>query len=128
MREPLVTLLRRAALTAERLAAEDLLSLGITPIQLLLLRAIRDNPMASQRGLVQCTGIDRSTMSKMIQKLLQQGLISRVDDPKDGRRWRVCLMASGDTIVREAEKICAKTEKKIMAEIPVEQIRAWVGP
>lgn len=53
-----------------------------------LFHAIRVNGAMSQRALVDATGIDKSTVSLIVNRLEEVGLIERTPAPADGRRGR----------------------------------------
>ena len=74
---------------------------GLTPTQLATLNAL--DPFEGHR-LIDIAGrllVDKSTVTRLIDRLEQQGLAQRVADPTDRRAQRVRLTASG--VARRAQ-------------------------
>ncbi len=61
---------------------------GLTARQFEVLLAISQNEGLSQTDLVEKTGIDRSTMADMTQRLLRKGLLQRRRSRHDARATR----------------------------------------
>src|ERR1700675_3176943 len=70
-------LLYRCSLRADELLTQQLIAAGLTPRQLLLLEAIRDNKGISQVTLVEQTEIDRSTLAEIVTRMVDHGLVTR---------------------------------------------------
>jgi MarR family transcriptional regulator, lower aerobic nicotinate degradation pathway regulator len=83
-----------AALT--EVAAEHDLSLT----QLRMLGILRDRE-PTMADLATFTGLERSTISGLIDRAAQRGLVIRTADPRDGRSVRVGLAKQGRALVPE---------------------------
>ena len=83
-----------AALT--EVAAEHDLSLT----QLRVLGILRDRE-PTMADLATFTGLERSTVSGLIDRAAQRGLVSKTADPHDGRSVRVTLTGPARTLVPE---------------------------
>ena len=83
-----------AALT--EVAAEHDLSLT----QLRVLGILRDRE-PTMADLATFTGLERSTVSGLIDRAAQRGLVSKTADPRDGRSVRVTLTEPARTLVPE---------------------------
>lgn len=83
-----------AALT--EVAAEHDLSLT----QLRMLGILRDRE-PTMADLATFTGLERSTISGLIDRAAQRGLVIRTADPRDGRSVRVGLAEQGRALVPE---------------------------
>lgn len=83
-----------AALT--EVAAEHDLSLT----QLRVLGILRDRE-PTMADLATFTGLERSTVSGLIDRAAQRGLVSKTADPHDGRSVRVTLTEPARTLVPE---------------------------
>lgn len=73
----------------------------------------------SQRGqtnqeLAEWMGVAAPTMSRMVETLVGQGLLSRAPDPRDGRKQVLSLTARGQ---REAERIRAAVRVQLVERI-----------
>jgi len=64
-------------------------------------------PMMSQLG--EACGIQLSTLTRIVDKLVQKNFVTRKFDPSDRRVIRVTLTPYGDEVVRKVEK--TKKEK-----------------
>jgi DNA-binding MarR family transcriptional regulator len=84
-----------------RVAAEHDLSLT----QLRVLAILRDGP-AQVTELASYLGLDKSTISGLVERAERRGLLRRVPSPRDGRRVDVMLAAAGvDLAERGAEEV-----------------------
>lgn len=77
-------------------AAEHDLSLT----QLRVLGILRDRE-PTMADLASFTGLERSTISGLIDRAVQRGLVVRTADPHDGRSVRVTLTESADSLALE---------------------------
>ena len=77
-------------------AAEHDLSLT----QLRVLGILRDRE-PSMAELATFTGLERSTISGLIDRAAQRGLVAKIADPRDGRSVRVTLTESAGELARE---------------------------
>jgi MarR family transcriptional regulator, lower aerobic nicotinate degradation pathway regulator len=89
-----VSFVLMAALT--EVAAEHDLSLT----QLRMLGILRDRE-PTMADLATFTGLERSTISGLIDRAAQRGLVVRTADPRDGRSVRVGLARQGRALVPE---------------------------
>ena len=77
-----------------RLVGDD-----VTRQQIALLVALNRRPGASQRDLVEATGIDKSTLKEMLNRMVARGWIDRERDRKDSRAWTMLITASGRALL-----------------------------
>lgn len=74
---------------------------GVTFRQYVILTAIADTPGASQTELARSTGVDRSTLTDLVQRLERNGLVARKGSESDARSFMLELTAEGaDTLAR----------------------------
>lgn len=88
-------LLHRAQQIAANQSAASLKAAGVTLRQFSVLAALSGNEGVSQSDLVNATGIDRSTLADMVQRMESSGLIKRADSKTDARAKSVSLTARG---------------------------------
>ncbi len=88
-------LLHRAQQIAANQSASALKAAGVTLRQFSVLAALSGNEGVSQSDLVNATGIDRSTLADMVQRMESGGLIKRADSKTDARAKSVSLTAKG---------------------------------
>jgi MarR family transcriptional regulator, lower aerobic nicotinate degradation pathway regulator len=72
--------------------------LSLTQLRVLGILRDREPTMAE---LANFTGLERSTISGLIDRAAQRGLVSRIADPHDGRSVRVTLTESARRLVPE---------------------------
>ena len=70
-------LLHRAGQCAEDIFAAEVKVGGLTSRQFAVLVAVAHNEGLSQTDLVDCTGIDRSTMAEIARRMQRKGLLQR---------------------------------------------------
>ena len=114
---PLVHLVYRAQQELDRVLNAELVGLSITARQAVLLIAIDQAPGASQKDLVQSTGIDRSTLANMMQRLVRSGYVERSRSQNDGRANRVVLTPSGSALVERLKPVLAHIESRAAATV-----------
>ena len=112
-------LLHRAQQMAATQSAGALRRAGVTLRQFSVLAAASQEAQPSQSRLVEMTGIDRSTLADMLQRMEQSGLIERTKSADDGRAKSVSLTAKGTKAlemaapsVREADDLLINTLAK----------------
>ena len=87
--------LRAAYLTMHRRANAEFARFGLTADQFVLLTALAERDEVMQKELARRTASDANTMSEMLGRLEQRGLIARERDAHDGRA-RVLLGIPGN--------------------------------
>ena len=112
-------LLHRAQQMAAALSADGLKKAGLTLRQFTLLAAVADSEGASQAGLVDATGIDRSTLADMALRMEQDGYIKRVPAKHDARAKAVTLMAKGRRALEKARPMVAAADAALLEMLPV---------
>lgn len=81
---------------AERTSKRMTGSLGMTGPQRLVLRVVGLFPDVSAGELASILHVHPSTLTGILQRLVQQKLVGRTDDPQDRRRARLRLTAKGE--------------------------------
>jgi DNA-binding MarR family transcriptional regulator len=87
-------LLRRAVQVLNQLWNEEV-SHAITSPQFAVLNALYRAPNLDQRTLGQRVSLDRSTMTEVVLRLSNRGLIRTERDTRDGRRKTITLTPKG---------------------------------
>lgn len=67
----------------------------VTRQQIGTLLALFRRPGASQRDLVDATGIDKSTLKEMLGRMIKRGWVRQERDPHDSRAWTMHLTEAG---------------------------------
>ena len=96
---------------AHRVAATHLLNrVGLFPGQELLLMRLWDHDHQTQRDLAAALKLDASTVTRTLQRLEHQGLITRSPSPTDGRSMIVSLTPQGTQLRPRVEQLWAELE------------------
>lgn len=111
----LTHLLHRACQVADSVFNDEAGKTGLTTRQFAVLIAVAQNRDISQTGLVQATGIDRSTVAEIVKRLLRRGLIKRKRTRLDARAYAVRLTEEGEMLLREAEPAARRAEERLRA-------------
>ncbi|MBX3563568.1 MAG: winged helix-turn-helix transcriptional regulator [Sphingomonas sp.] len=91
---------------------------GITRQQIALLIALANLPGASQRDLVEATGIDKSTLKEMIGRMVTRGWIERSRDPDDSRAWTMRIAPAGERVLIEYLPKVEAAQQEILDPLP----------
>lgn len=104
---------------ANRRAVADRLAeaAGMGLWQFAALSALSDLGPSAQRDVGDRLGLDPSDLVRLMDGLLQAGLIDRVRDAEDRRRYRITLTPAGRASLREARNTVAKAEQEALAPL-----------
>ena len=89
----------------------------LTPRQLAVLVAVREDEGANQSALVERTGIDRSTLGAMVLRLRRKQLIQRRRNPEDARAYTITLTEQGRRLLRAAESIVKRVDEGVLSAL-----------
>lgn len=94
--------LRTAYLALHRRTGTVVAPFGLTADQFVVLTVLSDGDALTQKELVKRTGSDPNTMSEMLARLEQRGLILRERHATDGRARSVSLTREGKRVQRQS--------------------------
>jgi len=83
-------------------AAETQAQGGLTAAQLFVLRCLSDDAVLSINQLAERTFTDRSSVSSVVDRLVEKGLVERSRAADDRRRAAISLTSSGRLLLRRA--------------------------
>lgn len=115
----LISLVHQAAQKLDTLSNAALAPIDITPRQAIVLNEIRIVEGRNQFALVQATGIDRSTLTDIIKRLVRHGYIERKRDPADARAYIVSLTDKGRSASERARIAIDRMEKDLLESLPI---------
>lgn len=72
---------------------------GVTGLQWRMLASLARNEGINQGGLAQLLEVEPITLSRMVDRLTEAGLIERRADPNDRRAWKLYLTAEAQPLV-----------------------------
>ena len=90
---------------AERLEAQ-----GISVEQWVVLRTLYDNQGATLNEAARLVGVDKSTLSRMVERLVQKGLATR-SEGRDRRSVGLALTAAGKKMVLQSGKLADENDE-----------------
>ena len=114
-------LLHRAGQCAAEIFHAEMKDGDLTPRQLAVLVTVANNEGVSQTGLVERTGIDRSTLADIVSRMLKKGLLQRRRTKEDARAYAVKLTEEGRRILRSSDPLAKKVDERILEALPSKQ-------
>lgn len=111
-------LLHRVAQRAGDIFARELGDADLTPRQLAVLMTVAENEGVSQNGIVERTGIDRSTLADVVRRLQKKGWLQRRRTREDARAYAVKLTDEGHKLLRNATPLAKKVDQRILQALP----------
>jgi DNA-binding MarR family transcriptional regulator len=116
-----IHLLHRASQAVEVVFASEVEVQSLTPRQLAVLMTVAQNEGLSQTGIVDRTGIDRSTLADIVRRLHKKGLLQRQRTKEDARAYAVKLTGAGRRVLGTAEPLTKRVEDRILSALPAKQ-------
>ncbi len=98
----------------------------LTPRQLAVLVTVAQNEGVSQTGLVDRTGIDRSTLADIVRRMQKKGLLQRHRTKEDARAYAVKLTDEGKRVLRSAEPLARRVDDRILDALPSKQRELFI--
>jgi MarR family transcriptional regulator, temperature-dependent positive regulator of motility len=116
-----IHLLHRAGQCAGDIFHTEMKDGDLTPRQLAVLVTVAHNEGLSQTGLVERTGIDRSTLADIVRRMQRKGLLQRRRTKEDARAYAVKLTDEERRILRVAEPLAKRVDERILEALPTKQ-------
>ena len=116
-----VHLLHRASQAVEVVFASEVEVESLTPRQLAVLMTVAQNEGLSQTGIVDRTGIDRSTLADIVRRLYKKGLLQRRRTKEDARAYAVKLTEQGRRVLGRVEPLAKRVDDRILDALPAKQ-------
>jgi DNA-binding MarR family transcriptional regulator len=92
--------------------------LDITPRQFAVLEKINEQEGLSQTSLVERTGVDRSTMGNVVQRLVTKRLVHRRRTASDARAYELTLTTEGREVLELAQPIASRSIESSLRRFP----------
>lgn len=101
--------------------------LGVTRPQwrLMIILAVRPSP--SQSELADMLDVERITLCRMIDRLVEAGMVERRADPNDRRIWRIYLTEKATPLVEQLTAIAGDFEKDLLSMLSEEERSQFAG-
>ena len=127
-------LIRLCQQRAIDLFTEEVGTRGPTPRQFAVLISVLQTPGLSQTELVKASGIDRSTLTEVLRRMIYRGMISKSRAREDQRANAIYLTSKGEHLVENHYLAVMRAQERIMApvadgrcETPLQVLRALAG-
>lgn len=114
-------LIRRCQQRAVDLFVEEVGPDGPTPRQFAILLSVHQNPGINQTDLVRFSGIDRSTLTEMLRRMIARGLVRRERSGDDRRVNALRVTEAGAAMLRRAMPAMARAQARIVEPIAPER-------
>lgn len=113
-------LLRRCYQRLRRTYTAVLGKAAPTPQQLAIMIAAYQLEEPTQARISERTGVDRNTISEMVSRLVDRGLLKKRPMLSDSRAWELRLTKKGNALVEELVPLAVKLEEKLLAPLTEE--------
>jgi MarR family transcriptional regulator, temperature-dependent positive regulator of motility len=121
LEDSVLHLLHRSGQQAEVLFMRQNNNEDMTPRQYAVLLTVEANEDISQTGLVDATGIDRSTLADVVRRLTTRGWLSRKRTRQDARMYAVKLTAKGKTALEAARPAAKRADDIVLTGLSSRQ-------
>jgi DNA-binding MarR family transcriptional regulator len=81
----------------------------------------------SQQDIITATGIDRSTVSQVVQLLIRKGLLKRRRTRHDARAYAISLTDAGREVLEESQPIVGRIEQALVEALPAARAKAFIS-
>jgi DNA-binding MarR family transcriptional regulator len=113
-----IHLLHRASQAVGDVFATEVEIKDLTPRQFVVLTTVAQNEGLSQTGIVDRTGIDRSTLADVVRRLQKKGLLQRRRTKEDARAYAVKLTDEGRRVLRTVEPMAKRVDRRVLDSLP----------
>lgn len=100
-------------------------STGLTVPQIVLMRAIAAHPDATLGFLTEQVSLSQATVTTIVDRLEERGLVARRRNAKDKRVVNVALTSAGDALLRTAPQPLQEAFRERFLQLPEHQ-QAWI--
>lgn len=101
--------------------------LGVSGAQLFVLTELGKTPALSLGELAARTRTDQSSVSVVVTRLVEAGLVTRDRDERDARRLVLHLTKSGRTMLQKAPVVAQERLLAIFDQMPPEELQRFAG-
>ena len=119
-------LIRRLQQIAVALFLEETGSLGLTTVQFAALNMINQVPNIDQASLSDMIAFDKTTIVKVLDRLVEKGLITRTRSATDRRTNHLNLTARGREVVRQIQPMLDRSDQRILAPLSTADQRKFM--
>jgi len=118
-------ILTKAQQAVHQVFKAELVPYGVTPGQYGVLMCLWDENGQTVRQLADRLSLDGSTMTGLLDRMEQKGLIEKKPDPKDRRALQVLLTDNANELRESLPLAIDAANKKVLAEMNENQVQAF---
>jgi DNA-binding MarR family transcriptional regulator len=119
-------LLHRVRQCAGELFQSEMAGFNLTARQYVVLVTVANQSGSSQQDIIDRTGIDRSTVSQVVQTLTRKGLLKRRRTRQDARAYAIWLTPYGEEVLTASEPVVSRIDAALIAALPAQRAAAFV--
>lgn len=119
-------LLHRLRQCAGELFQAEMNGIDLTPRQYVVLVAASQKDGLSQQEIIDTTGIDRSTISQVVQLMIRKGLLKRRRAKTDARAYSITLSDHGRDVLEAAEPNVRRIDEALISALPPERAAEFI--
>jgi len=119
-------LLHRVHQRATELFQQKMAGIDITARQYVVLATVAQNDGASQQDIIDNTGIDRSTVSQIMQTMIRKGLLKRKRTKEDARAYAITVTDQGRDILKASEAIVEGVNEALVAALSATRAKTFI--
>ncbi len=120
-------LLHRVHQCAGELFQSQMADVDLTTTQYTVLVATAEKDGLSQQEIINFTGIDRSTVSQVVQLLIRKGFLKRRRTRMDARTYAVSLTEYGCDVLKASEQIVSRVEEALVQALPASRAKTFIA-
>jgi DNA-binding MarR family transcriptional regulator len=121
-----IHLLHRASQVVEDVFSTEMQRDRLTPRQLAVLTTVAQNEGLSQTGIVERTGIDRSTLADIVRRMQRKGLLQRRRTKEDLRAYAVKLTDTGRNVLGTTEPLAKRIDRRVLDALPANRREEFI--
>lgn len=107
--------------------ARKLADTGVTVAEWVILRDLFDTGETSPSCLAASSGLTRGAVSKLVDRLLHKGLVSRAEADTDRRYQDVKLTAAGRTLVPKLARLADQNDEEFFSHLSTKERDALIA-
>jgi MarR family transcriptional regulator, organic hydroperoxide resistance regulator len=119
--------LTRAQRNVHQLFKAELAPLGVTPGQYGVLRCLWDENAQTAKKLADRLALDGSTITGILDRMEQKGLIEKQTDPRDRRAMQVMLTAKGKKLQKPVSEAIETANRKALDRLDGQEAQFLKG-
>ena len=101
-----------------------LFGIGVTEWRILAMLAVEPNIPANR--ICQVIGFDKALVSRVVQALAAQGLVSSAPNPGDGRRHTIALTLKGKRLHDRVIEVALERERLLLADLAPAEVETLI--